>query len=300
MNLTNLIFMKTIAGPSFKFQILLLFFIAFSTSVIAQTTYKVVCDKTDKTVKIVETSKRSANYVPIKAGFPFRQVAQKWIDENYSTTYCDPGQIIKQNNAQQNQPAPTLNNTATNQPSPTPSHTILQPRRSGANSAVNYKNTSFLMNVRFSNLGEAFRLSEKLMPGFEAGIEQVFGKQFYFGTGINMDFYFSDFDGDYDISTESIYFFKIPAFVGIRKATKNMMVMYEAGAAVNTGFVGTPLILESFGKTANKNSFDFLARMKVGSEKVLLEFGTDIWLTEIFENDSFKMSSVYVGLRFNF
>jgi hypothetical protein len=76
--------------------------------------------------------------------------------------------------------------------------------------------------------------------------------------------------------------------------------MYEAGAAVNTEFIGTPLILESFGKTANKSSFDFLARMKVGSEKVLLEIGTDIWLTEIFENDSFKMSSVYVGLRFNF
>lgn len=138
------------------------------------------------------------------------------------------------------------------------------------------------------------------MPGFEAGIEQVFGKQVYLGTGINMDFYFSDFGGNYDLTTESIYFFKIPVFVGIRKATKNLMVMYEAGAAVNTGFVGTPLILESFGQTANKSSFDFLARMKVGSEKVMLEMGTDIWLTEIFENNSFKMSSVYVGLRFNF
>ena len=252
---------------------------------------------------MVESDNRSANLVPIKAGFPFRQVAQKWIDENYSTTKCDPGQIVKQNKEQQKTPTPSLNNTPVSQtaPPPAPAHTRLQPRRFGGNSSRQFKNTSFLMNARFSNLGEAFHLSENLMPGFEAGIETVIGNKLYVGTGISADFYFSDFDENPVVdNNELIYFFKIPAFIGYRILRKKTLVMYEAGIAGNTGFIGTPLVLESFGKTANKSSFNFLSRLKVGSENVMLEIGTDMWLTEVFDNSSFKMTSVYVGLRFNF
>jgi hypothetical protein len=32
----------------------------------------------------------------------------------------------------------------------------------------------------------------------------------------------------------------------------------------------------------------------------MLELGTDIWITDMFENNSFGMMSYYVGLRFNF
>lgn len=285
---------------------LFLFFISFlnvlTFSATAQTTYKVVCDKTDKTVKIVEADNRSPNYVPIKAGFPFRQVAQKWIDENLHTTACNPSEIIKQNNAQEKPVSPSLNKSVASQPTPPPApeNTKLQARRPGSNSAPAFKNTSFLINARFSNLGEAFNLSEKLLPGVEAGIEQLFGNRLYLGTGINMNLFTTDFNGRYGSDKELIYFFKIPAFVGFRKATNNFIVTYEIGAAANTGFTGTPLVLETYGKTANKSSFDFLTRMKVGSQKFMLVMGTDIWLTEIFENDSFKMTSVYIGLCLNF
>ena len=282
--------------------LIIAFLISLSLDGYTQKTYNVVCDKKDNTVKVVEASKRSPDYVPIKGGFPFRQIAQKWIDENYSTTHCDPGQIMNQNNEKQNQKAPVPSNTPSNTNSSANQQTVLQPRRSGSNSTVRYKNTSFMINARLTNMGEAFSLKEKLMPGFEVGIEQLFGKQIYFGTGINIDFYFSNFDDNAALEDgfETIYFFKIPAFIGYRSISKNFMVMYEAGVAGNTKFIGTPLVLESFGKTANNNSFDFLARMKVGTETVMLELGTDIWLSEIFENHSFKMSSVYLGLRFNF
>lgn len=172
----------------------------------AQTTYKVVCDKTDNTVKIIESENHSAKYIPIKSGFPFRQIAQKWIDENYTTTTCNPEDILKQINTQQNIPT----QTQSAQPSlltPTPPPSKLQPRRTGSNQTVTYKNTSFFMNAKFSNLGEAFMLDEKMMPEFELGLEKTFGGQVYFGTGINADFYFSDMDGQYDIDSETIYFF---------------------------------------------------------------------------------------------
>lgn len=76
--------------------------------------------------------------------------------------------------------------------------------------------------------------------------------------------------------------------------------MYEAGVAINTKFIGTELNLEPFGKTPASSSFDFMARVKVGLEKIMLEIGTEWWISEIFEDDDFNMTSVYVGLRFNF
>ncbi|MDB4584344.1 hypothetical protein N9164_14420, partial [Draconibacterium sp.] len=68
-------------------SIFILFFIHETSG---QTRYKVVCDKTDNTVKVVESENRSANYVPIKGGFPFPQIAEQWIADNYTTTVCNP------------------------------------------------------------------------------------------------------------------------------------------------------------------------------------------------------------------
>lgn len=89
-------------------------------------------------------------------------------------------------------------------------------------------------------------------------------------------------------------------FVGYRTTKNNITVMWETGAGVNNAFTGTELTLESFGKTANDYSFNFLGRMKVGTENIMLEMGTELWLTKVFINDDYKMTSVYVGLRFNF
>ena len=279
---------------------LILLFTIFSLNSFSQQTFTVVCDKTDNSVKVVESRIKSPNYVPIKGGFPFRQVAQKWIDDNLSTTQCDPDEIMKKIKLQTKVPNNVAPGTST---IPTPpkrtSSGALNTNRS-FQPAHHYRNTSLIIDAKFSNLGEAFRLNNKLMPGFEMGIEQLFGTKIYFGTGINMDMFFSDFDSRYDISQEFIYFFRIPAFVGYRMQNKKIMVMYEAGAEVNSKFTGTELDLESFNKTAIDHSFNFLARMSVGTERILLEFGSEIWLTDVFEAGNFDMSVFLAGLRFNF
>ena len=199
MNLSSLLKLKK--------SILFVFLFTLSLNTFAQTTYKVVCDKTDSTVKVIKSDNRSPNYVPIKGGFPFRQIAQQWIDDNYSTTTCNPEEIVKQIQSQVEKSTQVQNNTQNIQPVQ-PAGTKLQPSSTVSNQPLNYKKSSFLMNAKFSNLGEAFMLSEKLMPGFEVGIEKTFGAQIYFGTGINVDFYLSDMDGRFDVEIETIYFHK--------------------------------------------------------------------------------------------
>ena len=292
--------MKSTLIQRLQKPVLILLLIVFSLNSYAQQTFTIVCDKTDNLVKIVESQDRSPNYVPIKGGFPFRQVAQKWIDENMSTTQCNPGEIKKQI---QKQTKTTNNKTPVKSTAPAVQQHYSSVRGSTNQSlkpAVHYRNTSFLLNAKISNLGEAFNLDSKLMPGFEAGIEQLFGNKFYLGTGINMDLYLSDFDSRYAVDQELIYFFRIPAFVGYRWTYNKFATMWEAGMAVNTAFTGTELNLESFGKTANSNSFNFLARMKVGTEQIMLEFGSEIWFTDVFEASIFNMSVFYMGLRFSF
>jgi hypothetical protein len=57
--------------------------IAHPLALSSQKSYKAVCDKTDGTVKIVDSEDRSPSLVPLKGGFPFYQVAEKWVNENY-------------------------------------------------------------------------------------------------------------------------------------------------------------------------------------------------------------------------
>lgn len=267
----------------------------------AQQTYKVVCDKTDHQVKIVEAENHSANYVTIKTGFPFRQVAQKWIDDNYTTTQCDPEDIIKQTNTA-SQPATATQNTAGSIPvtssGQAPKRTFLQARKNS--SGQKFRNTSFFMSGRFSNLGEAFSLEEKLMFGAGAGFELFFGGSLYLGTGIHMDFYFSPMDGRFDEKSEMFYHFRIPAFIGYRTYTPKLVVMYEAGIGFNTNLNGTPLTIESYGLSAESNSFNFLGRLKVGSEKVMFMMGADIWLSQMLSTTDYKMTSLNAGFCFFF
>ncbi len=67
-----------------KFSLsLFLFLLSFPILLSAQKSYKAVCDKSDGIVKIVDNEDRSPNLIPLKGGFPFYQVAQNWVKENY-------------------------------------------------------------------------------------------------------------------------------------------------------------------------------------------------------------------------
>jgi len=283
------------------FTIIILLFC--SATGFTQIKYKVVCDKTDNTIKVVEAQNLSANYVPIKGGFPFRQIAEQWISDNFTTKECNPEDIADQMQTKQNtstqankmHTVPSSNNPQTTTPMPQQP----QPRRSTP-PKINYRNSSIIFHGKFSNLGEAFYLSESMMPGFEVGFEQLFGKQGYFGTGITANFFFSDMDGIQDVDSEMIYFFRFPVFGGYRIQKKKFVAMFEAGGAVNTGMRGTELNLESFGQSAEDFSFNFLVRAKVGLPGIMFEVGYDTWLSDVFIDDTFKMSAISIGLRISY
>ncbi len=279
---------------------LIVFLLSFSLNGYTQNTFTVVCDKTDHTVKVVESDKRSPNFVPIKGGFPFRQVAQKWIDENYTTTQCDPGEILNDIKTQtQNQ------DTGNNSVSPAPPQNTISPAPPSRQNrtfqpAVTYRNSSFILGIKFSNLGDALNLDQNIVPGFEVGLEQLFGTKIYFGTGILFDMYFAEDENFNNSDPLGLYFGRIPAFVGYRMERNNISVMYETGVQVNTRIVSTEDDKHIPYYTASDNTVNFLARVKVGTETFLLEIGSELWLSELFENEDFDMTSLYLGLRFYF
>ncbi|NOR76671.1 MAG: hypothetical protein GQ525_16125 [Draconibacterium sp.] len=260
-----------------------------------------VCDKTDNTVKVIKSDNRSSNYVPIKGGFPFRQIAQQWIDDNYTTTVCNPVEIVKQIQAKENNNPQTGITSQNNQPvQPAASTTPLQPGRSSVAQTPPYKNSSFIINAKFSDLGRVFSLESNLSPGFDVGFEQLFGKKYYLGIGVNMNFYFADLSTIGDYENTSFFFGKIPVFFGYRMYNKNMFMMYEAGVEINTEIQSTDDDFEFLGKIPNNNSYDITARMKVGKGKFMLTLGTELWVSEIFENDDYMMTVVYVGMKLSF
>ncbi|QGY42150.1 hypothetical protein GM418_00315 [Maribellus comscasis] len=282
---------------------LIIFLLSFSLNGYTQKTFTVVCDKTDNTVKVVDADKRSPNYVPIKGGFPFRQVAQKWIDENYSTTQCDPGEITNQIKAQsQSVNSDINNNTVTAAP---PQHTtapgIKNVQSQTADTPIKFNNTSLLLDIKFSNLGEALLLENNLVPGIEIGMEQLFGNEIYFGTGVHFNAYLATLENSSDDDSQFYYFGRIPVFLGYRLNYSGMMIMAEAGAEINTKMASTETDKTILGRTGKDNSVNFLGRVKIGSETVMLELGTEFWLTEILENyEDFNMTAFYLGLRFYF
>src|SRR5690606_4602262 len=62
-----------------------------------QKTFKAVCDRNSGMVKIVATEDRSPEMIPLKGGFPFYQVAEKWVKENYPDGKCNPAAETKKN-----------------------------------------------------------------------------------------------------------------------------------------------------------------------------------------------------------
>ncbi|PIF02137.1 MAG: hypothetical protein CR996_01630 [Draconibacterium sp.] len=266
----------------------------------AQKTFTVVCDKTDNTVKIVDSEMKSPNYVPIKGGFPFQQLAQKWIKENYTTTTCNPGKLIKDI---QKQIKATTPSEAT-PPPPPPSRNKTSVSGLGKTGAfkplIRHKNTSFIIGLKFSNLGEGLLLSEKMLPGAEIGMEQLIGGKFYFGTGALFNVFFPDVSNSSDIDPEVFYFGRIPAFVGYRIKTNNLLIMYEGGVHINTRLASMAEDKQLPGQTGENHSVDLMGRFKIGTESILLEVGVEKWLTKIFKNNEFNLSCYHLGVRFYF
>ena len=272
----------------------------FSINIFAQDTFKVVCDKTDNTVKVIKSDNRSPNYVPIKGGFPFQQIAQQWIDNNFTTTTCNPEEIVKQIQTEQKNNPPTqvadqnkqINQpTQKTQPATFTSATTQEPR---------YRNTSLIFNAKFSNIGEHFSLDQSLVPGFEVGFEQLFGKKYYVGIGVGMNLYFTDFSSTYDTLDQVTFFFgKIPLFFGYRTYHKKYIFMYEIGGEFNTEFQASDENIEYL-STPNSNSYDIMARFRVGTDRIMVSLGTELWVSEIYKYNDHGMSVFYLGMKYSF
>jgi len=290
--------MKTITFPKFKNLVLSSLLFLFSITAFAQDTYKVVCDKTDKTIKVIKSNNRSPNYVPIKGGFPFQQVAQQWIDDNYTTKTCNPDKIVDQLKIEENSSYQT---PVTNQNNQSVQQAQAAPLTAANTQEPNYRNTSFILNAKFSNIGEVFSLDKSMSPGFNIGFEQLFGKKYYVGIGVDMNFYFADFSSTSTNFDQMTFFFgKIPLFFGLRTYHKKYFFMYELGAEFNTEIQSSDDDFEFYGRIPNSNSFDIMARFRFGTERIMLSLGTEIWMTEIFENDQYKMTVFSLGMKFNF
>lgn len=275
--------------------------ISCSSNGYAQKTFTVICDKTDNTVKVVESEVKSPNFIPIKGGFPFRQVAQKWIDQNYTTTQCNPGEIIDQIKTQsQPKNAPPQQNNATPPQQNKPASGNSNQQTQSTQAPEKFNNTSLLLDIKFANLGKTLMLKNNLVPGIELGVEQLIGKEIYVGTGILFNAYYATIDQGGE-NSQFYYFGRIPAFLGYRTKTSGMVFMGEAGVQVNTKMVSTEDDRSVMGRTGTNNSVNLLGRLKMGSETVMFELGTELWLTKLFENyEDFNMTSIYLGLRFYF
>ncbi len=264
-------------------------FVSFSQN----TTYKVVCDKTDNKLKVVKADNHSSNFVPIKSGFPFSAIARDWIKDNYSTDDCDAEQIIEDiKNKSQTQTQQAPNNqqqVGATAISPSPAYTPTKPE-------PNFRNTSFGMDLLFHNLNEILSLDENNL-GFGLNLEHLFGKKsYYVGTGIH----FNVLVGDNNDETVELYMFKFPIFGGYRIYIKRIYMAFEGGLFINTKlspFKDDDTSLQ--GKVPMNSSFSVFPRLRFGGKSMQLELGAEIWLTDVFENTD-KLSVYYTGLKFFF
>lgn len=274
-------------------------FVLYPQNVLAQKKFTVICDKTDNQVKVVEATNRSPNYVPIKGGFPFRQVAQKWIDENYTTTDCNPTDIIKQNQPATRKKQPPVSKNQVPQNNVTSVGPA--PRSAPVKNTPQNNNTSIYGHLKFSDLGKAFYLESNIAPGVGLGIEQLIGTSMYLGFGLATDFYFLDLSSTYDdLESELMVMGKIPVFLGYRSLSGKTLLMTEFGVAANTAMTALSGEMNIPNRTFDSSSFNLLARIKLGNEYFLFELGSEYWLTSLFEDYDFNMRSIYLGIRLYF
>lgn len=253
-------------------------------------TYKVVCDKNDKKLKVVEAENRSSNLVPIKSGFPFPAIARQWITDNYATDDCDPGQITS--NIQNEKPPQTQQQStiAPQPPTQNQTKTVTPPKK-----ADRFRNTSFGMDLLLSDYGRYLGLSENPVLGMKMDLERVFGKQIFFGTGIHFSIFSSAITSSNDEEDPiGLYTFKIPFFMGARIK----YFSFDGGVAFNTKVKEIGSETDFWGITPESSSLNFLLRAKVGGKYIQFEMGGDLWLSDVFESQQDKKLSIfYIGYR---
>lgn len=288
--------------------LLFLFLVIDSSALVAQKTYKAVCDKSDGMVKIVDGEDRSPNLVPLKGGFPFYQVADKWVKENYPGGRCDPAAAVRQNQAAANAAAqPSIpsnqpNQPAANQvnpPAPAPAYGVAAGQTLPAARTQKYRNTSMFISFLFSDFGKVYGIEPPLFPGMSVGIDQVIGAKLYGGTGIH----FNSFIGKTAdaAGVNAFYTFRIPLFAGYRMVTGKRYWGVDLGLAANTML--RPLSSDSnlHGETASDVSFNSMMRARFGTERRAFEIGVDLWINEILASyEGYQMMLVSLGYRFNF
>ncbi len=272
----------------------------------AQKTFKAVCDRSDGTVKIVDGEDRAPNLVPLKGGFPFYQVAQNWVKENYPDGKCDPAAAAQQNKAATSPasqaattPQQTIASQATPATDPNAFFGVARGQTPAAIPTVRHRNTSMFFSLLISDFGRIYNLDPPVVPGLNLGIEHLFGRKFYMGTGIHFNTLLGLTDSNDDIS--SFYFFRVPLFAGFRQVTGKRYWGIDFGVAANTML--KPLTSDSHlsGEIASDFSLNTHTRARIGNERSALEFGFDIWLNDILVTwEGYRMKAYSVGYRHSF
>jgi len=290
-----------------KFPLFLLMLI-FPIILSAQKNYKAVCDKSDGMVKIVDNEDRSPNLIPLKGGFPFYQVAQSWVKENYPSGKCDPTAAIKQNQAAADsliQKAPGQKQPVSDQTKKTTDPNAffnLPPNQVPLPAGVpapKYHNTSFFLSLLFSNLGKVYSLDPPQIPGINFGIEQLIGTKLYGGTGVHANALIGKTDDEAGVN--SFYSIRIPVFFGYRQISNNRQWGDDLGLAATTML--KPLTSDSHlaGEIAADYSLNTLTRIRIGKERTAFEFGVDVWLNNILSSEEgFQMTVLSLGYRYSF
>ncbi len=295
----------------------LVFLLLLSGGVAAQTTFTVVCDKADNTIKVVESTLHAPGHVPIKGGFPFRQVAMNWIRENYPSGKCDPAQILRNNQKPTSAAGVTPGTPPATPPQPSPGTASPQgnsgqpavappspgapvrgtPALPPAGNTPSFRNTFLIAHVGFSNLGSAFGLSANKTAGLEAGLEQLFGKKIYVGTGLIANLNFTRFDGNFGYENQNFFMAKIPFFAGYRKKGDRFTVMFDVGIHLRTKLASLDPDWEIPGMEALDNSLSLSGRFRLGTDRVMVSFGSEYGVTPMFEEDDFRLSLTHIGIN---
>ncbi len=276
-------------------RLAILFSIAFIPLILfsQQLTYKVVCDKKDHKIKIVESTNHSPDLIPLKAGFPFAPVARKWADENYPSGTCDPEKVLQDIKQSQNPPQ-----TSTTQQPPQQQNTgTVTQSTIPVKQKKKYKNTSISGLFLSHNVDKVLGVEDQNF-GADIGLEQIFGqKDYYGGIGAHFNVYYLKHASD----KFETYLFKFPVFGGYRFTHNNLQVAFDAGFFISTKLSFFDEEYERFLRDdqAKSTSFSFFPRVRVGSRGIQLEAGAQFGITDVVENRD-KLNVYFVGLRFCF
>ena len=166
-----------------------------------------------------------------------------------------------------------------------------------AGNTPSFRNTFLIAHVGFSNLGSAFGLSANKAAGLEAGLEQLFGKKIYVGTGLIANLNFTRFDGNFGYENQNFFMAKIPFFAGYRKKGDRFTVMFDVGIHLRTKLASLDPDWEIPGMEALDNSLSLSGRFRLGTDRVMVSFGSEYGVTPMFEEDDFRLSLTHIGIN---